>query len=163
MSKAIVVYYSLEGNVDFVAKKIAQELGADTLRLETVKEYPKSGLMKFFHGGKDVVAGVKPELKTQVPSLSDYDTVVIGCPVWASKPASPVSTFLDTVDLAGKKCFAFASSAGGNAVKCLDIMAAGIKGKGGAFEGAQSFVNPLKKQEEALAKTQEFVLKIKQA
>ena len=32
--KTLIVYYSLEGNTDFVAKKIAEKLEADTLRNE---------------------------------------------------------------------------------------------------------------------------------
>ncbi len=160
MSKAIVIYYSLEGNVDFLARKIAESLGAETLRLETVKVYPKSGLLKFFHGGKDVVTGVKPELKTEIPSLADYDKVVIGTPVWASKPASPINTLFDKVDLSGKKCYAFASSAGGSSAKCLETLESGIKNKGGSALATASFVNPLKNPETALTVVQEFVQKI---
>ena len=35
--KIIIVYYSLEGNTDFVAQKIASELNADILRLSPKK------------------------------------------------------------------------------------------------------------------------------
>lgn len=44
MSKSLVIYYSLEGNVEFVAEELAEELGADTFRVETVKDYPKKGV-----------------------------------------------------------------------------------------------------------------------
>ncbi|MCR5217299.1 flavodoxin [Treponema sp.] len=161
MAKTLVVYYSLEGNVDFISKKIAEELGADICKLETVKTYPKSGLLKFFHGGKDVITGVKPELKGPLPSLAEYDTLVIGCPVWAARPASPLNTFFDSTDLNGKKCFAFASSAGGNAVKCLNMMNEEITNKGGIACATASFTNPLKKPEAALETVKEFTAKIK--
>ena len=35
--KTLIIYYSHEGNTDFVAKKIADKIGADTLRLVPVK------------------------------------------------------------------------------------------------------------------------------
>lgn len=35
--KAIVIYFSLEGNSKFVTDKIAEFTGADKLRLETAK------------------------------------------------------------------------------------------------------------------------------
>jgi len=40
--KTIIVYYSLEGNTDYAANKIASELGADILRIDPVKNYPSS-------------------------------------------------------------------------------------------------------------------------
>ena len=163
MAKTIVVYYSLEGNIDFVAKKIAEKLGADIFRLETVKEYPKKGLLKYFHGGKDSVAGLKPELKGELPNLAEYEKIVIGAPVWASKPAAPINTFFEKAGLSGKSCFAFASSAGGNSAKCLEIMSAEISKKGGVVKACESFTNPLKKTDEALAKAEGFAQKISEA
>lgn len=162
MAKTLIVYYSLEGNVDFVAKKIAENLGADIFRIETLKEYPKKGLLKFFHGGKDVVSGIKPELKGVLPSLEGYDKIVIGAPVWAAKPAAPLNTFFDKVDLSGKKCYAFASSAGGNSKKCLEIMASEIAKKDGTVEACAEFTNPLKKPDAALVTIAEFTGKIGQ-
>ena len=162
MAKTLIVYYSLEGNIDFVAKKLAETLGADIFRLETVKDYPKKGLLKFFHGGKDVVAGLKPELKGEIPSLSGYDKIVIGAPVWASKPAAPLNTFFDKADLSGKKCFPFASSAGGNSKKCLELMASDITKKGGTVGSCAEFTNPLRKPDDALAQVNDFAQKIGQ-
>ena len=45
--KTLVVYYTLEGNTHYAAKKIVSELGADMLRLKPVKTYPKQGFRKF--------------------------------------------------------------------------------------------------------------------
>lgn len=83
MADTLIAYYSLEGNIDFVARELAKEIGADLFRIETVKAYPERGLAKFFHGGKDTVMGARPELKAPLPDLSAYSTVVLGMPVWA--------------------------------------------------------------------------------
>ena len=53
--KTIIIYYSLEGNTESVAKKIAKELDADLLHLEPVKAYPSEGGRKYFWGGKAVI------------------------------------------------------------------------------------------------------------
>ena len=37
--KTLIVYYTLEGNTHYAAKKIASELGADVLRIKPVKIY----------------------------------------------------------------------------------------------------------------------------
>ena len=41
--KTLIVYYSLEGNTEFAAEKIAKTCGFETLRLVPVKKYPDSG------------------------------------------------------------------------------------------------------------------------
>ena len=46
--RALVVFYSLEGNTAFAADKIASALDADTLRISPAKAYPRSGFRKFF-------------------------------------------------------------------------------------------------------------------
>lgn len=160
MADTLIVYYSLEGNIDFVARKLAKELNADLHRIETVKEYPKKGLAKFLHGGKDAVSGFKPELKNELPSLSDYAKIVVGSPVWAGKPAAPINTFLEKSDFSGKTVFAFASSAGGNAEKCLKAISDTITKKGGTIYATASFTNPARNPEAALDSINAFAEKI---
>jgi flavodoxin len=36
--KTLIVYYSMEGNTEYTAEKIASELGAETLRIPCVIE-----------------------------------------------------------------------------------------------------------------------------
>ena len=160
MSDTLIIYYSLEGNVDFIARNLAEKLNGDLCRLETVKNYPKSGLLKFFHGGKDVVSGAKPELKTEIPDCSSYSKVIVGGPVWASKPAASLNTLFEKINLFGKNFYAFASSAGGNADKCLKLMCEAAEKQGASVIACESFVNPLKKPEAALEKVNLFVQKI---
>ena len=161
MSDTLIVYYSLEGNIDFIARSLAKELGADLFRIETVKEYPKKGLMKFFHGGKDVVTGFKPELKVAPPSLEAYSRVIVGSPVWAGKCAAPVNSFLETADFSGKSVAVFASSAGGNAKNCIQQISDTVAKKGGTVGASESFVNPARSPESALEKIKAFAERVK--
>ena len=160
MADTLIVYYSLEGNVDFVSRELAKELGADLYRLQTVKEYPKKGLMKFVHGGRDTIKGFKPELKA-LPDLSAYKTILVGAPVWASKPAAPLNTFFDGADFSGKSVSLFASSAGGNSKKCLSIMREIAEKKGGTVKEEEEFTNPLKDPEKTIAQVEAFAERIK--
>ena len=61
--KTLVVYYSLEGNTEYVAEKIREAVGADLLKLVPKKAYHDKGLAKFFWGGKSAVMAEKPELE----------------------------------------------------------------------------------------------------
>ena len=48
--RTLIVYYSLEGNTEFAARRVAESLGAELLRIEPIKAYPDSGFKKFFWG-----------------------------------------------------------------------------------------------------------------
>lgn len=92
--KTAIVYYSLEGNTKFAAERMAAQMGADLIALEPLKAYPVKGFLKFYHGGKAAVFGEKPALKPYVFDETQYDQVIIGSPVWASKCAPPINTFM---------------------------------------------------------------------
>lgn len=154
MSKTLIIYYSLEGNIDFVAHALAKELNADTFRLETVKAYPKKGLFKYFHGGKDVVSNACPELKAIPNNLQSYDQIVIGTPVWASRAAAPINTLLTQLDFSGKRVSAFASSASGSHGKTFESIAAKLKNA--TISHTASFKNPVKDTETALKTVKTF-------
>ncbi|MHB8063191.1 MAG: flavodoxin family protein [Ruminiclostridium sp.] len=118
--KAIVVYFSLEGHSKYTADKIAESLGADTLILEPVKDYPKGNVSKFFWGGKSVVFGEKPKLAAYDFSAINYDVIIIGTPVWAGSFTPPIKTFIRDNDLSNKKIALFACHSGGGAEKCFN-------------------------------------------
>lgn len=117
--KTIVVYYSLEGNTEYAAKRIADSLGADILRVVPVRAYPKSGFQKFLWGGKSAVMAEKPALEPYDAAMGDYDRVIFGFPVWASNMAPPIRSFILENDLAGKRIAAFACQSGAGANKAL--------------------------------------------
>ena len=60
--KTLIVYYSLEGNTRLAAERIAERIGADTLRLAPKKAYADKGFAKFFWGGKSAVMAEAPAL-----------------------------------------------------------------------------------------------------
>ncbi|MBQ6540300.1 MAG: flavodoxin [Oscillospiraceae bacterium] len=117
--KTIIVYYSMGGNVDFAAQKIAALTGAGLLRIEPKKAYPDSGAKKFLWGGKSAVMEEKPALKPYDFNASEYDLIIIGFPVWAGNVAPPLRTFVKENDLKGKRLAAFACQGGSGAEKAL--------------------------------------------
>ncbi len=126
--KTLIVYYSLEGNTEYVVNKIAKACGFDTLRLEPVKKYPDSGFRKFFWGGKSAVMAETPELEPYTFDSDSYDRIVFGFPVWAGNVTPPIRTFVKDNDLKGKRIAAFACQSGSGAEKAFGKLkaAAGI-------------------------------------
>ena len=119
--KTAIVYYSMHGNVRYVAEKVAKELGADLIELKPVKAYPDKGAMQFIWGGSAVTFKKKPDLEPYSFNASDYDLVIIGTPVWAGKPCTAINQYLSDLKTPEKIIGAFAF-AGGSADKCLSIL-----------------------------------------
>ena len=117
--KTLIVYYSLEGNTEYAAKRIADTCGFDTLRLEPVKKYPDSGFKKFFWGGKSAVMAETPELEPYTFDAASYDRIVFGFPVWAGNVTPPIRTFVKDNDLKGKRIAVFACQSGSGAEKAF--------------------------------------------
>ena len=119
--KTAVVYYSMLGNTDSVAKKIADELSADLVKIEPVKAYPDKGFRKFFWGGKSAVMGERPELMPYSFDAAEYDRIIFGTPVWASNFTPPIRTFVEEnrSALNGKKFAVFMCFSGGGADKAI--------------------------------------------
>ncbi|MBR3254653.1 MAG: NAD(P)H-dependent oxidoreductase [Clostridia bacterium] len=120
MKKAIV-YYSMSGNTDYVAKYISDKMDADLIKIEPKKEYPNKGLRKFLWGGKSAVMGDTPALEQYQFESDKYDYIIFGTPVWASSFTPPVRTFIkeNREKLKGKKLAAFICHMGGGADKAI--------------------------------------------
>ena len=118
--KTLIVYYTLEGNTHYAAKKIASLLDADMLRIKPVKTYPRKGFRKFLWGGKSAVMAETPELEPYTFDASAYDRIVFGFPVWAGNVTPPLRTFIKENDLSGKRFAAFACQSGAGAEKAFE-------------------------------------------
>ncbi len=120
--KRIVVYYSLSGNTEEAAEKIAEALGADLLRLETEKNMPKSYAAQLIVGGGQVVFNHIPRLKPLDKDVSAYDEIILGSPIWNSKGVPAVNAFLKDKAAAEKVTSLFFLSAGGDTEKGLEAI-----------------------------------------
>ena len=121
--KRLVVYYSLSGNTEEAAEKIAGKLGADRMRLETVKPMPKSFAAQIITGGGQVMFRHIPELKPFDRDVASYDEIILGSPIWNSRGVPAVLAFLQDERAAAKVTSLFFLSAGGETEKGLNAIA----------------------------------------
>lgn len=117
--KRLVVFYSLSGNTEEAAKAVAEKLGADLLRLQTVKDMPKSFAARILVGGGQVVFNHIPQLKPYDKNIADYDEIILGSPIWNNKGVPAIKAFLKDEDAAKKVTSLFFSSGGGEISKGL--------------------------------------------
>ncbi len=118
--KKIIVYYSLEGNTEYIADKLSDALGAVKLRLIPERAYADKGFAKFFWGGKSAVMAEKPVLKPYMMD-NNFEEIIIGFPVWAGNITPPIRTFVsDNKELLkGRRISAFACQSGSGAKKAF--------------------------------------------
>lgn len=95
-----------------IAEKIQNEVGADTVRIETVRKYEGSYNDIVEQGKHEIDSGYMPEIKPLNVNLDDYDTVILGSPVWWYTFAPAMHTFLNSTDLSGKNIYCFATNGG---------------------------------------------------
>ncbi len=110
--KTAILYYSLNGNTEAAAQKMAQEIGADLFRIETVKPYPKCIVFQM------LVAGFAATFKRPCPIMpitfipANYDLILIGSPTWAGTIAPALRTALLKFDFSNRKVALFTTCGG---------------------------------------------------
>lgn len=110
--KAIVIYYSYGGNTRRVAEKIGKSIGADLAEIKTVRPYTGSYNDVVDQGQREANSGFLPEIQPMDVDLSQYDTIILGTPVWWYTFAPAMNSFLHSADLSGKTVYPFATNGG---------------------------------------------------
>ena len=111
--KMLVLYYSQTSNTKGVAQEIANKLGADIEEIVPVELYEGDFQATIERGKKELDEGIYPEIQPLKANVADYDVVFLGYPIWFGTYAPPVFTFLDQVDLSGKKVVPFCTFGSG--------------------------------------------------
>lgn len=107
--KILIVYFSWGGSTKQVAENIANHTGGTLFRIETVTPYPTEYIPCTEVARTERDNGIRPELKTVVDNLDQYDTIFVGCPVWWHTAPMAVRSFLESenYDFSGKTIIPF--------------------------------------------------------
>lgn len=157
MSKA-VIYYSLSGNTKQAAKDIARKLGAKLFEIDLVKPLPKNTVKQMIVGGMQATFGKTPKIKGVPDNIDYYDEIILGTPVWAGMPASPVNTFIKKYGVADKIDAVFTFSGGGDNDRCIAQLSKSLKNLKNTVALADRSSDKAKDNQEKLEK---FVMDIK--
>ncbi len=121
MAKLLVVYYSLSGNTERIAKQLAESYDAErVVKIETVTPYTGSYDEIVDQGQREVESGFQPEIRLVdafggeevTLDLDDFDIIAIGTPTWWYTYAPAVSTFLKMYDWNGRTVIPFQTHGG---------------------------------------------------
>ena len=101
----------VKGNLEYTAGVIQQTTGGDLLRIETVDQYPLDHETLVDQAADEQDQEARPELASQIENVDQYDTILLGYPIWWGEAAWPVNQFVENNDFTGKTVIPFATSA----------------------------------------------------
>ena len=116
-NKILVVYYSAQNHTKSVAERIAKNLNADIFEIIPEDVYTSEDLNWNNSNSRvskehedESLRNVKLK-NTKVNNWEEYDTVLIGYPIWWGIAAWPVDTFVKENNFDGKTVIPFCTSA----------------------------------------------------
>ena len=142
-SKTLVVYFSASGSTKAVAETIADELDADIFELVPTQPYSSDDLNWTVSGSRVNREHDDESLRdialtqTTPANWDNYDTILIGYPIWWGIAAWPVNNFVKNNDFTGKTVIPFCTSSSsglGQSGDLLENMA-----NGGTWQSGQRF------------------------
>lgn len=129
MAKTVIIYYSFTKNTKRIAEKIQLAKGYEAIRIDTVTPYTGDYNDIVNQGQDEVESRFKPEITPAKIDLSQYDTIILGTPVWWYTVAPAVLTFLTSHVFNGKTIIPFATNGGllGHTMKDIQKICEGAK------------------------------------
>lgn len=112
MSKKLLVYFSYNGNTRIIAEKIKENIDCDVLELQPKSPYSTDYQSVVDEFQNNETAKTTTELQKYDVNLDNYDTIIIGSPVWWYSITPVIRTFLKENDLSNKTIIPFATNAG---------------------------------------------------
>ena len=127
MSKKILIaYFSASRVTAKAAEELAQAVSADLYEIRPAQPYTSEDLDWTNKQSRSTLEmtdpACRPAIAEPVPDIEQYDTVLIGFPIWWGVEPRIVDTFLESRDFSGKTLIPFATSGGsgiGGAEKSL--------------------------------------------
>lgn len=122
-SRVVTADGEIQGNVEYFAKIIAEETGADLFQIQTVQQYPGDHEPLVDMAAEERDNGARPELASHIENLDDYDTIFIGYPIWWYDMPMAMNTFFEEYDFSGKTIVPFSSHGGSGFSTSIDDIA----------------------------------------
>lgn len=126
MSKVLVAYFSASGVTAKTAKNLVKAAKADMYEITPAKPYTNDDLNWQNKKSRSSIEmadkAFRPPLADTDANISEYDTILLGFPIWWYVAPTIVNTFLESYDFSGKTIILFATSGGsgfGNTVREL--------------------------------------------
>ena len=112
--KILVSYFSASGVTKTVARTISNTLNSDLFEIEPVEKYTSEDLDWTNKQSRSTIEmennEFRPPIKNKVTNIDDYDTIILGFPVWWYTAPTIINTFIEENDLTNKNIYIFVTS-----------------------------------------------------
>ena len=116
MSKKLVAYFSASGTTKTSAEKLAKLLNCDIYEIKPKTKYTTADLNWNDSKSRTTIEcknrNCRHELADKDAKIANYDTILLGFPIWWYVAPNIILTFLESYDFTGKKIVLFATSGG---------------------------------------------------
>ena len=99
--KVLIAYFSWSGNTRSIAKEIQRLTNGDLFEIVCETPYSSDYSTVLKEARRDLENQARPKLAARVKNMEQYDTVILGYPLWWGTIPMPVASFLEEYDLAG--------------------------------------------------------------
>ena len=124
MKKLLVAYFSASGVTAQAAETIAETIGADLYEIRPETPYTPADLDWMNRRSRSSVEmndpASRPAIAEPAADIEQYDTILVGFPVWWYVEPRIVDTFLESYDFSGKTMIPFATSGGSGMGRTVD-------------------------------------------
>lgn len=110
-SKILVAYFSATGTTKQAAEYAAEILNADIYEIVPEIPYTEEDLAYYTDGRADREQNnpsARPAISGSIENIEQYDTVLVGYPIWHGQAPRIISTFLESYHLQEKRLYRFA-------------------------------------------------------
>ena len=109
----LVAYFSATNTTEQIAQQAADMLGADIYEIIPEDPYTEADLAYYTGGRADQEQddpSARPSISGSVENMDQYDTILLGYPIWHGQAPRIISTFLESYDFDGKTIIPFCTS-----------------------------------------------------
>ncbi len=136
MRKVLILFYSRAGenhyagglkhldigNTHLAAQWIADACGGDLFQVETAAPYPESYKACCQQAVAEWRGNARPAVQAMPENTADYDTIVVGYPLWCGTMPMCLYTVLEQLDLTGKRVLALCTHEGSGWANSISVL-----------------------------------------
>ena len=111
-SRVLIAYFTRTGNTQVIARQIQRALRADLVEIELAAAYPEDYEETVAQAVRERDSSYRPPLKASVASISSYEVVFLGFPIWGETAPPVIRSFLSQHDLSAKTLVPFITHGG---------------------------------------------------
>jgi flavodoxin len=153
--KSLVVYYSMTGKTKLVAQAIAEALNATPVEITERRPIPMPFV--YLSGGFRAITNRGSKINPVDVDLKQYERIFIGSPIWGSRPAPAINSFIYQTNFEGRSIIPFFTMGGNTPRKALANITAKIEKSQGKVAGSFAVTSYKVSDEEIIARAKEAI------